>query len=133
VRYLKGKTGLAAGIDVHSYGELILRSYGWTTEPSPNEEFLKPIGDAIADNMNAKNNENYESQRSGELYPAAGAMDDWIYEQAKAPIGMTFEMRDKGNNGFLLPPSNIVPTGKELIEGFLTLVSKISQKAGTRE
>lgn len=126
-KYVTSLTGLVAGIDVHSYGGLILRSYGWTTDPSPDEAILKPMGDAIAENMNAINGIGYESQRSGELYPAAGAMDDWLYEKAHAKVGMTFEMRDKGNYGFLLPPSQIVPGGEELIEGVLTLAEQLQR------
>lgn len=126
-KYIMNLTNLAAGVDVHSYGELILRSYGWTTDPSPDEEILKPIGDAIAENMNAINGESYESQRSGELYPAAGAMDDWLYEKAHVRVGMTFEMRDKSVYGFLLPPSQIVPGGKELVEGVLTLADQLKK------
>lgn len=127
VKYVAGLKDLVAGVDVHSYGGLVLRSYGWATEPSPDEAILKPIGDAIAENMNAIHGMGYESQRSGELYPAAGAMDDWLYEKAHVKVGMTFEMRDKGNYGFLLPPSQIVPGGEELVEGVLTLAEQLQK------
>lgn len=118
---------MVAGVDVHSYGGFVLRSFGWTVDPSPDEEILKPIGDIIADKMSNVDNMPYDSERSGELYPAAGAMDDWMYEQALI-TGMTFELRDKGRYGFLLPPNQIVPGGKELLEGILTLADQLPVK-----
>lgn len=78
------------------------------------------IGDRIAHNMGSIHGTEYISQRSGELYPAMGAMDDWVYEREHA-MGMTFELRDKGRYGFLLPAKFIVPVGEELLEGVLTL------------
>jgi hypothetical protein len=111
---------VVAGIDVHSYGQLILRNYGWTTIPCPEETVFKTIGDRIAERMSKINGETYVSQRSGDLYPAAGAMDDWLYYATRS-LGMTFELRDRGSYGFLLPSDFIVPTGKELVEGIITL------------
>lgn len=124
INFINSLTGLAAGVDVHSYGELIMRSFGWTTRLSKDESSLKAIGDIIAANINSVKQERYVSQRSGELYPTGGSMDDWMYEQRHI-IGLTFELRDKGGYGFLLPPSQIVPTGMELVEGALTLSENI--------
>lgn len=126
-RFIQRQVGLVAGIDVHSYGALVLRSFGWTAEPSPDEETLKPIGDIIADRMSNVANMPYDSERSGELYPASGAMDDWMYEKALI-TGMTFELRDKGYYGFLLPPNQIVAGGNELVEGIITLAEQLPMK-----
>lgn len=119
-KYLGSLKGVVAGVDVHSYGELVLRNYGWTTAPCPDEAAFAAIGDRIAHNMERPYGTSYISQRSGELYPAMGSMDDWFYETLHA-MGMTFEMRDKGTYGFLLPSRFIVPVGEELLEGVLTL------------
>ena len=125
VSYIKSLPGVVAGADIHSYGEFILRNYGWTARPCAHEEVMKRFGDAIADHVNSLYGEEYVSKRSGELYPAGGAMDDWMYEEGKF-VGMTWELRDKGRYGFLLPPDQIVPTGEELVEAVLTLAESLS-------
>lgn len=113
-----------AGIDVHSYGELILRNWGYTMAACPDEEKFGAIGQQIALNMNRMFGSNYESMRSSELYPAMGALDDWFYASQRV-MGMTFEMRDKGGYGFLLPARFITVVGQELLEGILTLGEKL--------
>lgn len=120
INYIALLGNISAGVDVHSFGELILRNYGWTADPSPDEKRLARIGDKVSRNMNSLMGSDFVSQRSGQLYSAAGSMDDWIYDTTRA-VGMTFELRDKGTFGFLLPPKYIIPTGQELVEGILTL------------
>ena len=112
--------GLVAGLDVHSFGELVLRNFGYTTEACPDEGRFAQIGDAMARRMNAVHGSGYSSERSGELYPAMGSMDDWFYLAAGA-MGMTIELRDRGTYGFMLPASQIVPTGQELLEAIIAL------------
>jgi hypothetical protein len=56
----------------------------------------------------------YTSQKSAELYPAGGCEDDWL--GVNGMISFTIELRDKGvfGHGFLLPPDQIIPMGKEI-------------------
>lgn len=44
--------------------------------------------------------------------PAAGGSDDWAYDLG-VKYSFTFELRDTGRYGFLLPESQIEPTCKE--------------------
>jgi carboxypeptidase B len=44
--------------------------------------------------------------------PAAGGSDDWAYDQG-IKYSFTFELRDKGFFGFLLPESQIRQTCEE--------------------
>jgi hypothetical protein len=53
-------------------------------------------------------------------------LKDWAYGSAKIPLAFTLEMRDTGTNGFLLPPSQIEPTGQETFIAIKALVAAIS-------
>jgi len=118
--YIKKLGNRAAGIDVHSFGQLVLRNYGWTVAETTKETYLKRLGDAITDSMNAQFGSDYKSQRSSALYPSSGSMDDWMFDKAEMP-GFTIELRDHGEFGFVLPPEFIIPTGEELLAGVLAL------------
>jgi len=48
------------------------------------------------------------------LYVASGGTIDWTLGVAKIPYSLGMELRDTGDSGFLLPPSQIVPTGEEV-------------------
>lgn len=119
-KYIKSLPNRVAGIDVHSFGQLVLRNYGWTTMATGKEPYLKALGDGIALAMNSIYDSGYVSERSSALYPSAGSMDDWMFDKAGMP-GFTIELRDHGEYGFVLPPEFIIPTGEELLLGVLAL------------
>jgi len=50
------------------------------------------------------------------FYPAAGGSDDWAHSQG-VDIVYTFELRDKGNYGFMLPEFLIRPAVEEAARG----------------
>lgn len=58
---------------------------------------------------------------------ASGSSIDWAYEKCDVPLTYTFEFRDRGRFGFLLPPNQIVPNSLEIIDGLYALVSKASE------
>jgi hypothetical protein len=47
--FILSKNNRVAGIDFHSYSQLILRSWGYKWDDSPNEVVLKELGAAMAD------------------------------------------------------------------------------------
>lgn len=57
-----------------------------------------------------------------------GASDDWAKGVAKIKYSYTVELRDTGKYGFILPPSEILSTGKEAYIAVSTLVSEISSE-----
>jgi len=113
------RTGPFLGaIDYHSYSQLVLRPYGWTTALPPNDAAAKAVGDGIAAAIRATTGLVYTSEPSWQLYYTAGTAQDWYYAPAKIPISFTIELRDTGNYGFQLPATQIRPTGQENWEAF---------------
>lgn len=68
-----------AGLDVHSYGQKILRNYGYTMDDCKDEALGKALGDGMARKASAIHGATYESEKSAALYPTGGGMDDWFY------------------------------------------------------
>lgn len=61
--------------------------------------------------------------QTGQIYRAAvthavlgiagGGSDDWSRSALGTKYVYTLELRDRGSHGFVLPPGQIIPTGKE--------------------
>ena len=58
---------------------------------------------------------------------AAGGSDDWVSSQ-NVPYSYTFELRDTGNYGFVLPASQIKPGVEEAWAGVKYLGEKIIEQ-----
>ncbi len=77
-------------ISLHSFSELVLHPWGWTTNPAPNAAALATLG-AKFGFFNR-----YRVQPSIELYPTTGSLDDWAYGELGVAT-YTFEL---GTNFF---------------------------------
>jgi len=120
--YFKTTPPVLGAIDWHSYSQLVLRPYGWTSANSPDEARLKQIGDSISAAILGVHGMRYTSQKSIQLYVTTGTASDWFYgkeatdgNRGYKAAGYTIELRDTGNYGFQLPPSQIIPQGQEIV------------------
>lgn len=54
---------------------------------------------------------------------ASGNTVDYAYSlrPEKPPLSYTFELRDTGATGFILPPAQIIPTAEELLDSWVAL------------
>jgi len=121
-KYFQSIPPVVGAIDWHSYSQLVLRPYGWTSANSPDEARLKQIGDSISAAILQVHGMRYTSQKSIQLYVTSGTASDWFYgaeatrgNQGYKAAGYTIELRDTGNYGFQLPPSQIIPQGQEIV------------------
>jgi len=115
----------AAAIDWHSYGQLILRPYGWTNTPPSNNAKLTSVGNGLRDAIRTHSGYQYTSQAIWQLYLSAGSSADWWLNEALIPLSYGIELRDTGSNGFVLPPAQIIPTGEESYAAVTYLASQI--------
>ena len=110
-----------AHIDYHSYSQLVLHPWGWTTAPPPNEAVVTDLATRIADAIGSVHGEMYVPGAPADiLYAADGVMQDWTVTQGA--FGHTIELRPNGGSGFELPPDQIVPTCEENWAGMLELL-----------
>jgi murein tripeptide amidase MpaA len=124
---LQSSGQIYAYMSYHSYSQLILRPWGWTSANSPNETYLAQLGNTMQTQIQAIHGRTYRSQKSNALYVTTGTSDDWYYDDGVTNgnkngtvtyrvASYTIELRPQENNsavGFQLPPAEIIPTGNE--------------------
>jgi len=99
---------------LHSYSQLILIPWGYTTETAPGYYAMLDMAMRGYDALHAVHGKVYEvGCVPCVLYTAAGISVDWALGVAGIPYVYTIELRDTGAYGFLLPPEQIIPTAEE--------------------
>ncbi len=114
---------IAAHIDFHSYGQLILSRYGYVSEepPEPDRTTFRDLNGQMAAAILDVHGETYRAGGGAmTLYTVSGGCADWSYVD-QGILAWTFELRDTGDTGFLLPADQIIPTGEENFEAVAVL------------
>jgi len=116
------------GHSIHSYSQLWLWPYGfdYTSRPD-NWREIKQLAEDASEALLQVHGTYFDPINSADLYPAAGASDDWYRGGLGTRYSYTTELRDTGLYGFLLPPSQIVPSGEELFAGMKVVFEKCVQ------
>ncbi|XP_035422486.1 carboxypeptidase A1-like [Cygnus atratus] len=113
VNFVKNHGNIKAFISIHSYSQLLLYPYGYTTTPVPDKEELHQVAkEAVAALSSLYGTQYKYGSIISTIYQASGGTIDWTYNQG-IKYSFTFELRDTGRYGFLLPASQIVPTAQE--------------------
>lgn len=102
VRDLVEGHNFVVSLSFHTYSELILWPWGWTSEPTPDATIFERLGHEMAKLTN------YTPMQAYELYPTDGDSDDWLYA-IHGVYAFTIEMCKQ-----FIPP-------KEEIRNFVTL------------
>lgn len=123
--YLNTLTNVSAFIDFHSYGQYVLYPWGYQSTLAPGDSWLNQTGALMDSAIEAKNGMTYTmGPTSTTLYLASGVSPDYVYDKFNA-AAYTIELRDTGQDGFILPTNQIYPTQLEAWEGFQALVLRM--------
>ncbi|NWH30621.1 CBPO Carboxypeptidase, partial [Chloropsis hardwickii] len=107
------KSDILCYLTIHSYGQLILTPYGSTTKPPNNYEELIQVAKEAAAALTGKYGTSYRVGSTALiLYNNSGSSRDWAHKIG-IPLSYTFELRDTGAHGFVLPANQIQPTCEE--------------------
>lgn len=96
-------------ISLHSYGELVLWPWGFTSSPAPNQADLQRLGAKLA-----SYNGYLACQPAECLYPTSGTTDDWAYG-VLGIAAFTFEV----GNAFFQPYQDLSRLWQENFPAFL--------------
>lgn len=127
-RWMLSLPALRAHVDVHSYSQLILWPWGNTTSVAPFNSVFARVGQAMQAAIAGVYGESYTAGPiATTIYVASGGMTDWVFG-ARGVLSFTYELRDTGQNGFLLPPEQILPNCEEVYPAFLELLRWAQQR-----
>ncbi|CAH2246914.1 carboxypeptidase B-like [Pelobates cultripes] len=118
---------IKAYISIHSYSQLLLYPFAYTFDLAPNAKELDSISKAAVSKLSKLYGTQYTyGQTASTLYRTSGSSSDWAYTQG-VKYSFTFELRDEGKYGFLLPEAQIEPTCKETTRAVKYMVKYILQ------
>lgn len=110
----------------HSYSQLQLWPYGYDYGAYPdNYEEIQQLAIDTCDAIYQVHGTIFDPINSADLYPASGAADDWYKGVLGSRFTFTTELRDTGNYGFILPASQIKPSGEEMWAGFEVEINRL--------
>ncbi|XP_008071167.1 carboxypeptidase B [Carlito syrichta] len=106
-------SSIKAYLTIHSYSQMMLYPYSYDYKLAENNVELNALAKATVKELASLHGTKYTyGPGATTIYPAAGGSDDWAYDQG-IKYSFTFELRDKGRYGFLLPESKIRATCEE--------------------
>ncbi|WP_058045999.1 M14 family metallopeptidase [Streptomyces roseifaciens] len=108
-RIVGGKQQIKAGIDFHTYSELVLWPFGYTysdTGPGMTQD-EHDVYATLGKSMAASNG--YTPEQSSDLYVTDGTIDDWLWGDQRI-FSYTFEMypNESGAGGGFYPPDEVI-------------------------
>ncbi|NXW68245.1 CBPA1 Carboxypeptidase, partial [Hirundo rustica] len=113
VDFVKSHGNIKAFVSIHSYSQLLLYPYGYTSAPAPDQQELHEVSAKAVAALSSLYGTKYKyGSIITTIYRASGGTIDWTYNQG-IKYSFTFELRDTGRYGFLLPAKQIVPTAQE--------------------
>ncbi|NXL05605.1 CBPA1 Carboxypeptidase, partial [Mesembrinibis cayennensis] len=122
VDFIRSHGNVKSVISFHSYSQMLLFPYGYKRAPVPNHQELNELAKKAVSNLAAVYGTKYTyGSIVDTIYMADGTTVDWAYDNG-VKYSFTFELRDTGRYGFLLPSTQIIPTATETWPALLDIM-----------
>lgn len=122
-QFIAAHPEIVAYMDYHSYSQLILWPYGYTSDlpPEPDRTVFETLAVDMQSMILGVHGRHYtQGPIYSTIYPATGTAVDWVYGD-QGRTAYTIELRPNGSPGFLLPPEEIIPACEENLPAILHL------------
>ncbi|XP_030335622.1 carboxypeptidase A1-like [Strigops habroptila] len=122
VDFILGHGNVKSVISIHSYSQMLLYPYGYKTAPAPDHQELNEVAKKAVSDLAAVYGTKYTyGSIVDTIYLADGTTIDWTYDNG-VKYSFTFELRDTGCYGFILPSTQIIPTATETWAALLDIM-----------
>lgn len=119
-------------ISLHSYGQWILIPHGHNNNRIPQYNTYMRIGNAASQAHRRRNGTIFTPGNVVDLlYVASGESFDWVKGKHNTNLTYIYELRDQGRYGFILPPSQIIDSAIEFMDGLQVIIDEL--RAGIPE
>ncbi|KAM8974546.1 carboxypeptidase A1-like [Pelodytes ibericus] len=113
VDFVRSHGKIKGFVSIHSYSQMLLYPYGYTTARAPDNAELDSVARSAVTALRSLYGTAYTyGSIITTIYQASGGTVDWTYNQG-IKYSFTFELRDTGRYGFALPANQIIPTAEE--------------------
>ncbi|CAG5957621.1 carboxypeptidase A5 [Menidia menidia] len=127
VDFVKSHGNIKAFISIHAYSQMLLYPFGYTMTPAKDKAELHKLAQKAITDLASLYGTRYRYGSIIEtIYQASGSTVDWTYEQG-IKYSYTFELRDTGRYGFLLPAKQIIPTAQETWLALMAIMDHTSK------
>uniref|UniRef100_A0AAR2J9F0 Carboxypeptidase A1 n=1 Tax=Pygocentrus nattereri TaxID=42514 RepID=A0AAR2J9F0_PYGNA len=122
VDFVTSHGNLKAFVSIHSYSQMLLYPYGYTKTPCRDQAELHEVAQRAVAALTSLYGTKYAyGSIINVIYQASGGTIDWTYDQG-IKYSYTFELRDTGRYGFILPANQIVPTAQETWQALMVIM-----------
>lgn len=109
--------GIKWYVDWHSFSQLILLPFGYSCSArAANHDEQMRLAAGVSTAIRGVNGLNFVYGPTCQtIYQTSGGSLDWAYATAKADLSWSYELRPQsgGSSGFIVPASQILPSGRE--------------------
>ncbi len=117
--FMMARPNIVTHNDIHSYSQLILWPWGYQAALSPDNATFALMGARMADLILAPYGTSFSpGPIYTNIYPASGVSVDWAYGD-QGILSFSYELRDTGTYGFVLPATQIMPSCVETLPALL--------------
>ncbi|MFF0199320.1 M14 family metallopeptidase [Streptomyces sp. NPDC005017] len=106
-RVVGGVQQIKAGIDFHTYSELVLWPFGYTYSDTTTGMTADDRNAFAAVGQKMASSNGYTPEQSSDLYITDGSIDDYLWGVHKI-FGYTFEMYPSSGGGGFYPPDEVI-------------------------
>ncbi|NXN31598.1 CBPA1 Carboxypeptidase, partial [Nycticryphes semicollaris] len=122
VDFIRSHGNVKSVISIHSYSQMLLFPYGYKRTPAAHHQELNELAKKAVSDLAAMYGTKYAyGSVADTIYLADGTTVDWAYDNG-VKYSFTFELRDTGRYGFLLPSTQIIPTATETWPALLDIM-----------